>query len=109
MSESNQLTAPAQAASAPAPELAPTPPDLPPDQVLGAVRQRQAAALVPTVRAVPGGFRVGSGTRDLVQVVSQPNGRLVCSCPDYQRFQAEPGYACTSWPWSCPSARRACA
>ena len=94
MSESNQLTAPAQAASAPAPELAPTPPDLPAHQVLDAVRQRQAAALVPTVRAVPGGFRVGSATRNLVHVVSQPNGRLVCSCAEYQHYQSEPGFTC---------------
>ena len=98
MSESTLLAAPAQAASAPAPEQAPeqapAPPDLRPDQVLGMVRQRQAAAWVPTVRAVPGGFRVGTGTRDLVHVVSQPNGRLVCSCEEYQHYQGEPGFTC---------------
>lgn len=94
MSEHTQPAAPAQAASAPALELAPAPPDLPPDQVLGMVRQSQAVPLVPTVRAVPGGFRVGATTRDQVHVVSQPNGRLVCSCPGSQRFQAESGYTC---------------
>ena len=94
MSEGTLLTAPAQAASAPVPELAPAPADLPPEQVLGAVRQRQAAALVPTVRAVPGGFRVGAAPRDLVHVVSQPNGRLVCSCEEYQHYQNEPGFTC---------------
>jgi len=94
MSELNLLTAPAQAPSAPAPERVPALQDLPADQVLAVLRQRRAAALVPTVRAVPGGYRVGSAPRDLVYLVSQPNGHLACSCPDYQHHQGEPEFAC---------------
>jgi hypothetical protein len=58
------------------------------------LRQRRAAALVPTVRRIAGGYRVSSATRNEDYLVSQPNGRLVCTCPDYQRHFEDPEYQC---------------
>jgi hypothetical protein len=58
------------------------------------LRQQRAAALVPTVRRIAGGFRVSSATRNEDYLVSQPNGHLVCTCPDYQRHFENPEYQC---------------
>lgn len=58
------------------------------------LRQQRATALVPTVRRIAGGFRVSSATRNEDYLVSQPNGHLVCTCPDYQRHFEDPEYQC---------------
>ena len=58
------------------------------------LRQQRAAALVPTVRRIAGGYRVSSATRNEDYLVSQPNGHLVCTCPDYQRHFEDPEYQC---------------
>ena len=58
------------------------------------LRQQRAAALVPTVRRIAGGFRVSSATRNEDYLVSQPNGHLVCTCPDYQRHFEDLEYQC---------------
>jgi len=58
------------------------------------LRRRRAVALVPTVRGVHGGFRVSSSCREIDYLVSQPNGHLVCTCPDFLRHDAESGFAC---------------
>jgi len=58
------------------------------------LRQRRAVALVPTVRRVDGGFRVGSSCRDINYLVTRPSGRLVCTCRDFQRHEDEPGFQC---------------
>ena len=63
------------------------------DTPLSDLRQRRAAALVPTVRAVPGGFRVSSANRNTDYLVSRPNGHLVCTCPDFSRHE-EPDFRC---------------
>jgi hypothetical protein len=70
---------------------------------LSDLRQRRAVALVPTVRAVPGGFRVSSASRNAEYLVTQSNGspsvasakegHLVCTCPDFQRHE-EPDFRC---------------
>ena len=61
---------------------------------LHTLRQQRAAALVPTVRSVRGGFRVASGSRDTSYLVTQPNGRLVCSCRDFTLHQGQPDFSC---------------
>ena len=58
------------------------------------LRQQRATALVPTVRRIAGGYRVSSATRNEDYLVSQPNGHLVCTCPDYQRHFEDPEYEC---------------
>ena len=58
------------------------------------LRRRRAVALAPTVRPVYGGFRVSSSSRDLAYLVTQPNGHLVCTCPDYSRHEEESGFRC---------------
>lgn len=58
------------------------------------LRQRRAAALVPTVRPVHGGFRVGSSSREIDYLVSQPNGHRVCTCPDYLRHEEDEAFCC---------------
>ena len=58
------------------------------------LRQQRAAALVPTVRRVEGGFRVASGSRDTSYLVTQPNGRLMCSCRDFDLHQDQPDFSC---------------
>jgi hypothetical protein len=51
-------------------------------------------ALAPTVRPVFGGFRVSSSTHPIEYLVTQPNGHLVCTCPDYSRHEEEEGFRC---------------
>ena len=87
MNKSNLLEAPAQAsASSPAPAGNGNP--------LLEIRKRRAVALVPTVRPVFGGFRVSSSCRDISYLVTQPNGHLVCTCPDFLRHEDEPEFRC---------------
>ncbi len=87
MNKSNLLEAPTQAsASSPAPAGNGNP--------LLAIRKRRAVALVPTVRPVFGGFRVSSSCRDISYLVTQPNGHLVCTCPDFLRHEDEPEFRC---------------
>ena len=77
----------------------PHPPDQTPEpefetNPLDELRQRRAMALVPTVRPVPGGFRVSSSCRQIDYLVSQPNGHRVCTCPDYLHHAEEEGFCC---------------
>ncbi|NKB72487.1 MAG: hypothetical protein GKR89_35875 [Candidatus Latescibacteria bacterium] len=58
------------------------------------LRHRRAVGLVPTVRAVFGGFRVASARHDSDYLVTQPNGHLVCPCRDFTGHQDEPGFKC---------------
>ena len=58
------------------------------------LRRRRAVALAPTVRPVYGGFRVSSSSRDLAYLVTQPNGHLVCTCPDCLRHDEESAFKC---------------
>ena len=58
------------------------------------MRKRRAAALVPTVRKTDGGYRVGSATRDISYLVTKPNGRLVCTCRDFQLHEQQPDFNC---------------
>ena len=62
--------------------------------IMHQLRQRRAVALAPTVRPVYGGFRVSSSSRDLAYLVTQPNGHLVCTCPDYLRHDEESAFKC---------------
>ena len=63
---------------------------IPNGPTLLSLRQQRASALVPTVRRIAGGYRVSSATRNEDYLVSQPNGHLVCTCPDYQRHFDDP-------------------
>ena len=58
------------------------------------LRKQRAAALVPTVRRIAGGYRVASGSRDTSYLVTQPNGRHVCSCRDFNLHQDQPDFNC---------------
>ena len=87
MAESKILTLPPQAKSRPAKTNGRENPLL-------AIRRKKAVALVPTVRAVEGGFRVSSSSRELRYLITQPNGHLVCTCPDFWRHEDEPGFRC---------------
>ena len=87
MAESKLLTLPPQAKSRPAPTNGRENPLL-------AIRRKKAVALVPTVRAVEGGFRVSSSSREIRYLVTQPNGHLVCTCPDFWRHEDESGFKC---------------
>ena len=87
MAESKLLTLPPQAKSRPAKANGRENPLL-------AIRRKKAVALVPTVRAVEGGFRVSSSSREIRYLVTQPNGHLVCTCPDFWRHEDEPGFRC---------------
>lgn len=71
-----------------------TPDPEPETNPLDELLQRRALALAPTVRPVPGGFRVSSSCRQIDYLVSQPNGHLVCTCPDYQHHEEEEGFCC---------------
>ena len=62
--------------------------------IMDQLRQRRAVALAPTVRTVYGGFRVSSSRREVDYLVTQPNGHLVCTCPDYDRHEEEPQFRC---------------
>jgi len=87
MAESKILTLPPQAKSRPAKANGRENPLL-------ELRRKRAVGLVPTVRAVEGGFRVSSSSREIRYLVTQPNGRLVCTCPDFWRHEAEAGFKC---------------
>ena len=41
-----------------------------------------------------GGFRVSSSCRMIRYLVTQSNGHLVCTCPDFWRHEDEPGFRC---------------
>jgi hypothetical protein len=58
------------------------------------LRRRRAVALAPTVRPVYGGFRVSSSRREVDYLVTQPNGHLVCTCPDYARREENSAFKC---------------
>ena len=66
----------------------------PEPNVMHQLRQRRAVALAPTVRTVYGGFRVSSSRREVDYLVTQPNGHLVCTCPDYTRHEEDPAFRC---------------
>ena len=57
-------------------------------------RRRRAVPLVPTVRRVAGGFRVGSSCRDMCYLVSAVDGRAQCTCPDYQLHEVRDNFKC---------------
>ena len=59
-----------------------------------ALRRHRAVALVPTVHPIAGGYRVASSCKNIEYLVTQPNGHRVCTCPDYQRHEREPGFKC---------------
>jgi hypothetical protein len=58
------------------------------------LRLQRAQALIPTVRKVDSGFRVASGSRDTEYLITQPNGHLVCTCPNFLHHQHESEYEC---------------
>ena len=62
--------------------------------VMHQLRQRRAVALAPTVRTVYGGFRVSSSRREVDYLVTQPNGHMVCTCPDFDHHEEEPEFRC---------------
>jgi hypothetical protein len=76
----------------------PAPPqggDGPPESRLAEdFRRRRAVPLVPTVRRVEGGFRVGSSCRDMCYLVSEVEGHAQCTCPDYQLHEVRPDFQC---------------
>jgi hypothetical protein len=37
---------------------------------------------------------VASSCKPIEYLVTQPNGHRVCTCPDYQRHEREPGFKC---------------
>lgn len=57
-------------------------------------RRRRAVPLVPTVRRVEGGFRVGSSRRDMCYLVSEFEGQMQCTCPDYQLHEIRFAFQC---------------
>ena len=87
MGESNLLEAPSQVVSHPPKQADNGNPML-------KFRKQRAVALVPTVRPVFGGFRVSSSCRDIHYLVTQPNGHLVCTCPDFLHHEDEPDFRC---------------
>ena len=87
MGESNLLVPSAQAVS----DLRAPPTN---GHLLREIRQRRAVTLVPTVRPVFGGYRVSSSCRDIHYLVTQPNGHLVCTCPDFLRHEDQPEFGC---------------
>ena len=46
------------------------------------------------MRPTAGGYRVASSCKPIEYLVTQPNGHRVCTCPDYQRHEREPGFKC---------------
>jgi hypothetical protein len=58
------------------------------------LRHQRAEALIPTVRKVDGGYRVASSSRDTTYLVTKPNGRIICTCPDFQHHADEPDFQC---------------
>ena len=57
------------------------------------LRKRRAQALIPTVRKVDGGYRVASSCSVTEYLVTKPNGRILCTCPDFQHHD-EPDFHC---------------
>jgi len=57
-------------------------------------RRRRAIPLVPTVRKVEGGFRVGSAHRDMCYLVTEIDGQATCTCPDFLLHEEEVGFQC---------------
>ena len=57
-------------------------------------RRRRAVPLVPAVRRVAGGIRVGSSCRDMCYLVSAVDGRAQCTCPGYQLHEVRDNYQC---------------
>ena len=57
-------------------------------------RRRRAVPLVPTVRRVEGGFRVGSSSRDMCYLVSETEDKTQCTCPDFQLHEVRPAFQC---------------
>ena len=58
------------------------------------MRQRRAQALIPTVRRVDAGYRVSSGSHDIEYLITKPNGKPICTCPDFQRHADQPDFQC---------------
>ena len=58
------------------------------------LRQKRAQALIPTVRKVEGGYRVASSRSPTEYLVTKPNGRILCTCPDFQHHDDEPNFQC---------------
>ena len=58
------------------------------------LRQKRAQALIPTVRKVEGGYRVASSRSTTEYLVTKPNGRILCTCPDFQHHEDEPDFQC---------------
>ena len=58
------------------------------------LRQKRAQALIPTVRKVDGGYRVASSRSTTEYLVTKPNGRILCTCPDFQHHEDEPDFQC---------------
>jgi len=58
------------------------------------LRQKRAQALIPTVRKVDGGYRVASSSSPTEYLVTKPNGRILCTCPDFQHHDDEPDFHC---------------
>ncbi len=57
-------------------------------------RRRRAISLVPTVRRVEGGFRVGSAHRDMCYLVTEVGGQATCTCPDFLLHEEEVDFQC---------------
>ena len=57
-------------------------------------RRRRAIPLVPTVRRVEGGFRVGSAHRDMCYLVTEVDGQATCTCPDFLLHEEEVDFQC---------------
>ena len=58
------------------------------------LRQKRAQALIPTVRKVDGGYRVASSCSATEYLVTKPNGRIICTCPDFQHHDDDPDFQC---------------
>ena len=57
-------------------------------------RRRRAIPIVPTVRRVEGGFRVGSEHRDMCYLVTEVDGQATCTCPDFLLHEEEVDFQC---------------
>lgn len=57
-------------------------------------RRRRAIPLVPTVRKIEGGFRVGSAHRDMCYLVTEVDGQATCTCPDFLLHEEEVDFQC---------------
>ena len=59
-------------------------------------RTRRAQALVGLISKVEGGYRVASSQDpNVAYFVSKPNGRIVCTCADFEKhFTKDPSWRC---------------